>query len=100
MYTREEVEEAYDKLIYAQGLISFARRADFNMNKGYETEEEHKAEIAGALISIFAILGDYLEKASKILDSLQCGYEDEFRAIWNKPEKGGKGGRGVDPANP
>jgi hypothetical protein len=33
MYTWEKVEEAYDKLIYAQGLIGFVQRAGFNLNE-------------------------------------------------------------------
>jgi hypothetical protein len=80
MYTQREVEDAYEKLVCAQGLVDFVQRAGFDLNV------EKKAEIEGALLSIFAILDDYLKKASEIMDDLQCGYADAFQAIWKKPE--------------
>jgi hypothetical protein len=79
-YTKEEVSEAYGKLIWAQGLIDFVLHAGFDLDSGNTAKQE------GSLISIFSILQNYLKKASEIMDNLDMGYEDKFSAIWKKKE--------------
>jgi hypothetical protein len=73
--TKEEVGNAYEKLIWAQGLIQYIRRM------GEELEEAEA-------ISIFAILEDYLCPASEIMDLLDTGFKKYFEALWDKkPEE-------------
>jgi hypothetical protein len=80
MYTKEEVSEAYSKLIWAQGLV------DFVLNAGFDLSEDKRAENEGSLISIFQILKDYLGKSENIMGDLDNGYGDRFTAIFAKKE--------------
>jgi hypothetical protein len=78
MHTKEEVSEAYSKLIWAQGLV------DFVLTAGFDLSEDKRAENEGSLISIFQILKDYLGKSEDIMGDLDNGYGDKFAAIWKK----------------
>ena len=71
MHTREEIGEAYTKLIWAQGLINFVLRAGFNIR-----EDTDKGKLEGSLLSIFSILKDYLEPAEPILYALDSGQKE------------------------
>jgi hypothetical protein len=85
MYTKEEVSEAYGKLIWAQGLV------DFVLHAGFDLSEDNRVKNEGSLISIFSILQDYLEKAESIMCDLDSGNGDRFTAIFEKKkETGGK----------
>jgi hypothetical protein len=73
--TKKEVSNAYEKLIWAQGLVGYVRRM------GEELEEAES-------ISIFSILEDYLHPASEVMDLLDMGYKERFALLWNKkPEE-------------
>jgi hypothetical protein len=78
-YTKEDVAEAYEKLIWAQGLIWFVLREGFTLSSGL-------AETEGSLISIFSILDDYLKKAAEVLEELEHGNEEEFIQLWKKED--------------
>ena len=79
-HTPEEVTEAYEKLLWAQGLVDFALRSGFDMR------EEVRAETEGSLISIFSILQDYLKRPEEILFDLDNGKEQAFIKIWKNKE--------------
>jgi hypothetical protein len=76
-YTKEDITEAYEKMIWAQGLIWFVLREGFTLPPGL-------AETEGSLISIFSILDDYLKKASEVLEKLEHGREEEFIQLWEQ----------------
>jgi len=80
-YTKEEITDAYSKLIYAQGLVDFVLRAGFNLR------EETKAETEGSLIAIFSIIQEYLKKVADVMDFLNMGSEWKFASLWKKEEK-------------
>ena len=80
-YAKEEVGTAYEKLIYAQGLI------DFVLHAGFDLREELKAKNEGSLISIFSILQEYLKPIEPIMCELECGNRDYFTEIWEKPKE-------------
>jgi hypothetical protein len=65
-YTDKEISDAYEHLIWAQGLIDFVLRAGFDL-------ESNPVETEGSLISIFSILEEYLKPAEHILYVLDTG---------------------------
>ena len=75
-YTEQEITNAYEHLIWAQGLIDFVLKAGFDLNHGDE------AEMEGSLISIFSILQEYLKPAETILTVL-----DEGHSVGTRHEK-------------
>lgn len=77
-YTKQDMELAYGKLVHARGLVSHVRTA------GLDLSSSTLAEWEGNLLSIFAILDDYLEPAEEILDHLQMGYKDLFSQVLKK----------------
>jgi hypothetical protein len=80
-YTKKDIDEAYEKIIWAQGLIDFILRSGFNLNhKNLEKTE-------GSLTSIFSILDDCLEKGSEVLEGLDYGNEDKFVQIWKQEDQ-------------
>jgi hypothetical protein len=83
-YTKEEITEAYEKLIWAQGLIDFVLKGGINLPPDL-------AKTEGSFISIFSILDDYLKKGAEVLDDLEYGQEKKFIQLWEReaPEEGG-----------
>jgi hypothetical protein len=78
-YTKEDITEAYEKLIWAQGLIWFVLREGFTL-------PSDMAETEGSLISIFSILDDYLKKAAEVFEELEHGNEEKFIQLWEKED--------------
>jgi hypothetical protein len=81
VYTPEEITEAYEKLIWAQGLVDFVLHAGFDLSPEMKTDNE------GALISIFSIIQDYLPKAVRVMEDLDMGSEEQFSALWKKAKR-------------
>jgi len=80
-FTPEEIAEAYEKLIWVQGLV------DFVLHAGFDVQAKREAELEGSLISIFSIIKEYLEKVENVMVSLDDGSEWKFSAIWKKEKK-------------
>jgi hypothetical protein len=82
-YTKKDIDEAYEKLIWDQGLIWFV------LQKGFSFPPD-MAKTEGSFISIFSILDDYLKKGAEVLEDLDYGYEGKFVQIWEReaPEEG------------
>ena len=66
-YTTKEVTNAYEHLIWAQGLIDFVLRAGFDLTSD-------PVETEGSLLSIFSILEEYLHPTEIIMSNLDSGY--------------------------
>jgi hypothetical protein len=66
-YTNKEMQTAYSRLLYAEGLIDFVLGTDLNLNSD-------QAEMEGSLTSIFSILKDYLSPAMDIMANLDMGH--------------------------
>jgi hypothetical protein len=84
-YTKEEITEAYEKLIWAQGLIDFVLKGGFSF-------PPDMAKTEGSFISIFSILDDYLKKGAEVLDDLEFGQEEKFAQLWKQEAPEEKGG--------
>ena len=66
-YTKEELNIAYSRFLWAQGLIDFVLRAGFDLTSD-------PVETAGSLTSIFSILNEYMKPAQSVLDNLDMGH--------------------------
>ena len=73
-YTGEEMQAAYSRLLWAQGLIDFVLREGFDLTSD-------PVETEGSLTSIFSILNDYLKPATDIMSNLDMGH-----TVRKKPE--------------
>ena len=82
-FTKEEITDAYLKLLWVQGLIDFVLCLNICVN----IEDDRTA----GFISMFNILQDYIKPAAGVLDNLDTYYEDKFSALGETEKtEGGK----------
>lgn len=82
-FTKEEITDAYLKLLWVQGLIDFV----LSLNICVDIEDNKTA----GFIAMFNILQDYIKPAAGVLDYLDTYYEDKFSALGETEKtEGGK----------
>ena len=70
-YSKEEISEAYESLIWTQGLIDFALLSGFNIREATSSDME------GSLIAMFHIMKKNLAIVERVLDDLDIEARNE-----------------------